>query len=90
MNQAVALGADRMMLRWMVKTRQYSAKSRRTLRRMVLLAASLGVDVTIEHDQGRLLRLNTITATGPTLNVREFHRRILHVWPAVQHSRWNR
>ncbi|MEU8378275.1 hypothetical protein [Streptosporangium sp. NPDC048865] len=90
MNQAVTLGADRMMLRWMVKTRQYSLTSRRRLRRVALLAKSLHVDLTIEHDHGLLLRLNTITATGPTLNVRAFHRRVLRLWPAVQHPRWNR
>ena len=48
-------------------------------RRVALLAKSLDMDLTIEHDHGLLLHLNTITATGPTPNVREFHRRILRV-----------
>ncbi|MEU4231115.1 hypothetical protein AB0F17_43060 [Nonomuraea sp. NPDC026600] len=49
---------------WHVITRQYSPKSRRTFRRILLAAKARGIHVTVQHDNGKLFRLHLLKLTG--------------------------
>ncbi|MGS2647079.1 hypothetical protein [Streptosporangium sp. LJ11] len=79
---------DRSMILWPIWTRQYSPAARRRLRRTILLAKSTGLDVTVEHDGGRLFRMNLLTLTGPSQDMRCFRKRMLRILRSVDRSGW--
>ncbi|SDH66981.1 hypothetical protein SAMN05421505_12015 [Sinosporangium album] len=72
------------------KTRTYSPRSRRTLRRIILCAGQCGLDVAVEHDGGLLHRLTLVTVTGPEKGVARFVRHMRRVIPRVGYQPWNR
>ncbi|MEU4703317.1 hypothetical protein [Nonomuraea dietziae] len=76
--------------RFLLKTRAYGPKSRRTVRRLMICAKIHGLDVRLEHDRGWLFRLNLITLTGPSSAIKAYIKRVNHLLPFVAHRRWNR
>ncbi|WP_219505348.1 hypothetical protein [Nonomuraea ceibae] len=72
------------VLRTHVITRQYSPRSRRALRRMLLAAEARGLRATVKHDHSHLFRLNLLTITGLAPAINAFRRRLDHVRPAVK------
>ncbi|MER6830839.1 hypothetical protein ABT352_32935 [Streptosporangium sp. NPDC000563] len=71
---------------WPIGTRQYSPKSRRALRRTVLLAQAAGLTVAHTHDHGRLHRMHLLTLTGPSWAIRDYWKRMLRILPTLDRS----
>ncbi|WP_433513828.1 hypothetical protein ACQP2T_61490 [Nonomuraea sp. CA-143628] len=70
-------------IRWHVITRQYSPKSRRNLRRILLAAKARNIRVAVEHDHSHLFRLHLLTLTGAPAALDALLNHLARVRPAM-------